>query len=92
MQSLYRSGHIQVIQVTPSSTPTEINNAVKAAFGGLRAVLDGIFSMDGWRLLTRVSRGKGRFPYLHPNKKGGDMTRKDLEWYTLTHSVSLSLI
>jgi len=92
MQSLYRLGHIQVIHLTLSSTPTEIENTAKAAFGGLHAVLDGIFSMAGWRLLTRVSQGKGRFPYLRPNKKGGDVMGKDLKWYTLTHSVSLSLV
>ncbi|KIM79080.1 hypothetical protein PILCRDRAFT_10738 [Piloderma croceum F 1598] len=63
----------------------EIENTAKAAFGGLRAVLDGIFSMDGWRLLTRVSRGKGHFPYLRPNKKEDDMMGKDLEWTNDIH-------
>jgi hypothetical protein len=47
MQSLYCLGHIQVIHLTLSSTSTEIENTAKAAFSGLSAVLDGIFSMDG---------------------------------------------
>jgi hypothetical protein len=83
MGSLYRSGHIQSIAIRANATPADVDNAVKDAFIGVAAVEDSENTMDGWRLLFKVARGKRHMPYLHPHKDAGDVTAKDLEWSVL---------
>ena len=65
---------------TLTTTPTDIDNAVKGAFAGVDAVEDSENIMDYWRLLSKVPQGKGLRPYLHPHKEAGDVTLQDLEW------------
>jgi hypothetical protein len=80
MGSLYRSGHIQSILVMQSATPSDIDSIVKAAFVNLGTLKTHFGSMGEWRLLSKVSRGKGSLPVLNPHKIAGEVTAKDLEW------------
>jgi hypothetical protein len=84
MASLYRSGHVVMIDLIPSTTPDAINDAVCSAFASLDSAMSGKVSMHRWRLLSKVSRSKGARALLKPHKVGGDVSFQDFEWYVLS--------
>ncbi|KAK7013504.1 hypothetical protein R3P38DRAFT_3575997 [Favolaschia claudopus] len=85
MQSLYRAGNIQIIEVLPTITPEGLDLVVTSAFANHPEVLKNRISMHKWRSLSKVSISRGAHSLLKPHREAGEVTFQDFEWSAETH-------
>ncbi|KAJ7663755.1 hypothetical protein DFH06DRAFT_1393405 [Mycena polygramma] len=85
MQSLYRAGNIKPIEISPSTTPQELDVIVNSAFADHPDVVSGRNTLYKWCSLSKVSVSKGARPLLKAHREAGVASFQDFEWSAETH-------
>ncbi|KAJ7883823.1 hypothetical protein B0H14DRAFT_3128480 [Mycena olivaceomarginata] len=85
MTSLYRCGHIRIIEFHPSATPKDIEAIVSDKYSSLPAIVEGKASMFNFVLLSKKPVSRGARPFLIRHKIAGDFDLQDLEWSIQNH-------